>query len=478
MRFSIRVRLTLWYTALFAAFVGVVAFGGYGFLARVTLADVDDLLRKSSAGVITSMQFEWEVGETEAGAVRHVVEGLRLPDVMINVLDEDTREARPAAPPPPPRSRKLVPPAVRRALDDSLEMAVRRAPRHENLTTTEVSESQVRILTVPSRLGPRGLIVGVAHVMVARQEMLASARLALGVGLPLVLVLAAAGGWWLAGLSLTPVAAMSARAREIGARNLHERLPVGARSDELSELAHVMNDLIGRVQTAFAAQTRFVAEASHELRTPVAVISGEAELALAREGRSAAELREALTVIHAESQRLRGAIDDLFFLARADAGERQPRMEPVDVREIAVSALRAAQSRAPARTFTIAEGSVPQANVQADGEMIRRVLDNLLDNAIRYSRPDGAIELEVLRLNGTVQIDVRDQGPGVPASSRPHLFERFYRGDDARVLSDTGAGLGLAIARWVARAHGGDLTLLDGTGTGAVFRLTLPNAQF
>jgi two-component system OmpR family sensor kinase len=152
-------------------------------------------------------------------------------------------------------------------------------------------------------------------------------------------------------------------------------------------------------------------------------------------------------------------------------------MEPVDAREIAVSALRAAQSRAPTRTFTIGEGSAPKATVQADGEMIRRVLDNLLDNAIRYSRPDGAVELDVLQANGTVQIDVRDQGPGVPVASRPHLFERFYRGDDARALSDTGAGLGLAIARWVARAHGGDLTLVDGTGTGAVFRLTLPNAQ-
>jgi heavy metal sensor kinase len=477
MRLTIRVRLTLWYTALFAAFVSVVAVGGYGFLARATLADVDDLLRKSAAGVITSMQFEWETGETEATAVRQVVEGLRLPDVTINILDEDTREARPAAPPPPPRSRKLVPPAVRRVLDDSLEMAVRRAPRHENLTTSSVHGEPVRILTVPSQLGPRGLTVGVAHVMLARQELLASGRLALGVSLPLVLLLAAAGGYWLAGLSLAPVAAMSSRVKEIGARNLHERLSVGPRADELADLAQVMNDLLGRVETAFAAQTRFVAEASHELRTPVAVISGETELALSRPDRNAAQLREALAVIQAESQRLRGAIDDLFFLARADAGERQLRSEPVDLREVAETAVRAAQSRAPDRSFTIAPASDATATVSGDRELIRRVLDNLLDNAIRYSSAGAPVELEVARSNGVVRVDVKDEGPGIPAEVRERVFERFYRGDDARARSDKGAGLGLAIARWVARAHGGDLSLAEGNGSGAVFRLTLPNGQ-
>jgi two-component system OmpR family sensor kinase len=470
MRLSIRVRLTLWYTALFAAFVSAVAVGGYGFLASVTLSDADDLLRKSAAGVATSMQFEFEVGGSAATAVSAVVEGLRLPDVTINVLDEDTRETRPAPAPPPPRSRKLVPPAVRSALIDTLELTVRRAPSHENLSQTMVRGEPVRILTVPSKLGTRSLIIGVAHVMDAREEMLASARLALLTGLPLLLILSAAGGYWLAGLSLTPVAAMSARAKEIGARNLHERLPVGPRRDEFADLATVLNELLGRVQAAFDAQTRFVAEASHELRTPVAVISGEAEHALSRDDRTAAELREAIGVIQAESLRLRGAIDDLFFLARADAGERQPRVEPMDLREVAETAVRAAQSRAPDRTFTL--GASEAAPVNGDREMIRRVLDNLLDNAIKYSDAGGSVSIALARSNGSMIVDVRDAGPGVSEGSRERIFERFYRGDDARTRSDTGAGLGLAIARWVARAHGGDLKVADEKGS--VFRLSLP----
>ena len=470
MRLSIRVRLTLWYTALFAAFVSAVAVGGYGFLSAVTLSDVDDLLRKSAAGVETSMEFEFEVGGTEATAVTAVIEGLRLPDVTINVLDEDTRETRPAALPPPPRSRKLVPPAVRRVLDDSLELAVRRAPRHESLTSTFVHGEPVRILTVPSRLGTRSLIIGVAHVMMARQEMLSSARLALWTGLPLILLLAAGGGYWLAGLSLRPVAAMSARAKEIGARNLHERLPVGPRRDEFAELATVMNELLGRVQAALATQSRFVAEASHELRTPVAVISGEAEHALSRADRNASQLREAIGVIQAESLRLRESIDDLFFLARADAGERQPRIEPVDLREIAEHAVRAAQSRAPQRSFTLADGA--SAPVSGDREMIRRVLDNLLDNAIKYSDAGGAVTVAVAQSNGSMIVDVTDAGPGIAEEARERVFERFYRGDDARARSDTGAGLGLAIARWVARAHGGELHVAGENGS--VFRLSLP----
>lgn len=470
MRLSIRVRLTLWYTAMFAVFVSAVAVGGYGFLAAVTLSDADDLLRKSAQGVATSMAFEFSTGGNVSSATAAVLEGLRLPDVTINVLDEDTRETRPAAAPPPPRSRKLVPPAVRSALIDTLELTVRRAPSHESLSSTVVGDQPVRILTVPSKLGTSSLIIGIAHVMVAREEMLAAARLGLWTGLPLILLLASVGGYWLAGLSLTPVAAMSARAKEIGARNLHERLPVGPRRDELADLATVLNELLGRVQAAFDAQTRFVAEASHELRTPVAVISGEAEHALARTDRNAAQLREAIGVIQAESLRLRGAIDDLFFLARADAGERQPRVEAMDLREVAETAIRAAQSRAPERRFTLAEGSV--APVKGDREMIRRVLDNLLDNAIKYSNPGGEVTVALAASNGSAVVDVRDAGPGIPAEARERVFERFYRGADARVRSDSGAGLGLAIARWVARAHGGDLRVADGDGS--VLRLSLP----
>jgi heavy metal sensor kinase len=475
MRLTIRVRLTLWYMALFAIYLGVVAVVGYGFLARVTLSDTDDLLRKSASGVNTALQFEWESGEFEEAAVYAVVNGLRLPDVTITLLDQNTREARPAPPPPALRSRRVVPPAVRRVLDDSLELAVRRAPANENLTTILVSGEPTRILTTPLTLGTRPLMLGVAHVMTVRADMLASARLALGIGMPLLLLLAAAGGYWLAALSLAPVAAMAARAREIGGRDLHERLPVGSRSDELAELARVLNDLLGRVQEAFQAQTRFVAEASHELRTPVAVIAGETEHALARQDRSAAELRDALGVIQAESLRLRGAIDDLFFLARADAGERQIRPEPIDLRDVTAAALRAAQSRAPSRVFAMTGDAEGDAQVSGDPELIRRVLDNLLDNAIKYSTAGTPVTMQMARSNGSVTVEVVDQGPGVPAAARERVFERFYRGDDARAQSDAGAGLGLAIARWVARAHGGDLVLA--AGDGSRFRLSLPAVE-
>jgi signal transduction histidine kinase len=474
---SIRLRLTGWYTALVALYLGIVSAGGYLFLAQSSLADVDEQLARAAATVATAMEFERNAGAADTVAIQSVVRGLQLPDVAVTVLDATTREAKPAN--RHPQRPVPLPEPSRRELDDSLDQAVRRAPAGADVNTFALEGPDVRVFTLPYVLGKRPLIIGVARVLAAREELLEEAQIRLLFALPVVLGLAAIGGYWLAGKSLAPVAAMTDRAREIGARNLHDRLPVRNPGDELGQLAQVLNDLLERMQHAFELQTRLVAEASHELRTPVAVISGESELALAREGRSEAELREALTVIRAESTRLRAAIDDLFFLTRADAGEPVVRPAAMQLREVVDAAVRAAQSRAAGRSITVAPDSATDAPVQGDRELLRRVVDNLLDNAIKYSRPGGAIVVGLRRAADAWHVDVTDAGPGVPAAEVERLFERFYRGEDARAVAQGGgAGLGLAIARWIGRAHRGEVSVVASGPDACIFRLALRAGSF
>lgn len=499
MRFSIRVRLTFWYTALMALYLGAVVIATYGFLATVTLDDVDDLLARSASTAATAMEFERNTGAPDTAAIRSVAQGLKLPDIAMLVLDAGTSEATPAE--RHPQRPVALSEDQRRELVDTMDFAARRAPPRPYLATTRVMDMDVRVFTLPYVLGRRPLVIAVARSLAARAAILDEARYALGVGLPVLLAFAAVGGYWLAGKSLSPVAAMSARARAIGGRNLHERLPVRNPDDELGQLALVLNDLLARLEAAFDAQHRLVAEASHELRTPVAVISGESEHALARADRPAGELRDALRVIREESLRLRAAIDDLFFLARADAGERRLRFEPLDLAKTAADCVRAGRSRAPERTIAIevSGGAAPaldgsdaaavddrtpvaaaatDAVVLGDAELLRRVLDNLVTNAINYSTPGGPIAVSVRRNGNSVDVDVTDAGPGIPPALRERVFERFYRGEDARTLAEgAGAGLGLAIARWIARAHGGDVTVGDAPSGGCVFRLSVPARQ-
>ena len=181
----------------------------------------------------------------------------------------------------------------------------------------------------------------------------------------------------------------------------------------------------------------------------------------------------------AESARLRAAIDDLFFLTRADAGEPVVRPAAMQLRDVVDVAVRAAQSRAAGRAITVAPDSAVDAPVQGDRELLRRVVDNLLDNAIKYSRPGGAIVVGLRRSGDGWHVDVTDAGPGVPSGEIERLFDRFYRGEDARATAESGgAGLGLAIARWIGRAHGGEVSVVASGPEACTFRLALHAGSF
>lgn len=473
---SVRTRIALWNTALFAVFLAVLAVAGYWFLSYTSLERVDEFLAESGGTIASAIEFERNNGASDSVAIRTVLSSMQLPDVAIHVYNQGSRQALSSSEGLRFKRPELGP--MEAALADSLAHAARTAPLQPNLTTILVADQAVRVLTFPTDVAQQRLMIAVAQVMTVRARLLRDVRFALWVGLPLVVALASLGGLWLAGKSLAPVDAMSTRAREIGASNLHQRLPVANAGDELGRLATTFNELLARLEQAFETQARFAADASHELRTPVAVISGESELALSREDRQREELVGALKIIRSESHRLRAIVDDLFLLARADSGERMLlRPTPLHLRDLIEDSALSVRTLASSEGVLLDVRGLDTAPIAGDEALLRRAIDNLLVNAIKYSRHGGTVEVDLADDGTRWCVDIRDAGHGIPPAARERVFERFFRTDDARASRRAdGAGLGLAIARWIARAHNGDIELVASSERGSTFRLVLPKS--
>ena len=293
--------------------------------------------------------------------------------------------------------------------------------------------------------------------------------------IPLTILLAGLGGYLLARRSLSPVVAMSAQASRIGAENLDLRLSVRNPNDELGHLARSFNELLDRLSASFDRQKRFVADASHELRTPVAILCGESEVALAKPERGEQEYRETLRILSDESKRLKRVVEDLFTLARADAGQYPLSYSDFYLEELAAECAKNVRTLAAAKQITLTCEAADEAPIRGDEALLRRMLLNLLDNAIKYTPAGGSVAVHCAEQNGNYLLSVRDSGPGIPADLRSRIFERFFRVDKARSREqDGGAGLGLSIGAWIAAAHGGQLELTNSTSEGSTFTAALP----
>jgi heavy metal sensor kinase len=294
---------------------------------------------------------------------------------------------------------------------------------------------------------------------------------------PLLVVLASLLGYWLSGRSLAPVKRIIDTAERIGVDSLSQRLEVPRPRDELRRLTEALNAMLERIDTSFKRITQFTADASHDLRTPVSVIRTVAEVTL-RKPRTNAQYTEALAKILRTSEETTSLLENLLTLARADAGAMGMELRVIDL-DIHV---RKAQERA----ILLAGGKSLDIDVRtpggpvwvrADAIAIDRLLLILLDNAIKYTPDGGFCEIELLAAAEEIQILIRDSGIGIPEQELSLIFERSYRTDSARSRETGGAGLGLAIARWIAEMHGGTITAESQGGTGSLFRLCLPAAQ-
>jgi two-component system, OmpR family, sensor kinase len=310
----------------------------------------------------------------------------------------------------------------------------------------------------------------------AQQEMLEQIRMAFAWLIPMGVLLAGYGGYFLARRSLAPVAEMGKQAERIGAANLHERLEVRNPNDELGGLARTFNELLDRLDRSFERQRRFISDASHELRTPVSILRGEAEVALSQLSRSPEEYRESLAVLHEEAQRLARIVEDLFTLTRADAGEYPLTQSDFYLDELAADCVRATRALAQAKSIKLAAVTPEEMPMHGDEDLLRRMILNLLDNAIKYTPAGGNVSVRCGSVPDGYELSVTDSGPGIPVEMQSRVFERFFRADRARSRSgaDGGAGLGLSIARWIAEAHLGRIELVRSDATGSTFTASIP----
>jgi heavy metal sensor kinase len=294
-------------------------------------------------------------------------------------------------------------------------------------------------------------------------------------GLPVALALAGVCGHFLARSALSPIREMARRVQEINAEQLHTRLVENPR-DELGVLAAAFNETLARLERSFEQLHRFTSDAAHELRTPLTAIRSVGEVGLQSQA-GADYYREVIASMLEETDRLGRLVDGLLLVARADSGQVQ--LKRIDLSAVAlareIAALLDVLAEEKGQTVSI-EGE-DTARVRADPAILRQVLVNLLDNAIKYSPPGGQIVVRVRSAGAkTTAIEVEDTGPGISPEHREKVFDRFYRTDEARSRDTGGMGLGLAIAKWGAEAHGGRLELDSKPGSGCVFRLFLPRS--
>jgi len=314
------------------------------------------------------------------------------------------------------------------------------------------------------------LLVGRSRAPVAREMRDFAWKLgAIGAG---VLALGLAGGWLLASRAIRPIAEISKAASRIAAGNLAERIHTRETESELGHLAAVLDQTFQRLDAAFAEQARFTSDAAHELRTPVAIILGQTQLALARE-RGKEEYRATIEACQRAAKRMHDLIESLLQLSVLDAARLPLERRPCDLAEIGREHLEMMRPLADQQHITL-EAELAPAPCAADAGGISQILVNLLSNAVKYSRSGDRIRVATRRENGCAMIRVTDTGPGIPTEHLPHLFERFYRADGSRNRTTGGAGLGLAICKSIADAHGGKITVESVVDEGSSFTLRIP----
>jgi two-component system OmpR family sensor kinase len=451
---SVRARLTLWYTAILALVLIIFSAVSYVLLARAIRAENDASLAD------TAHEFAAAFDPADRSRGRDVLLDFRYSDRQILVLSPKGEIVA--------GSNKISPEARTR-----IQSFIRAGGTGLDTIPGGEENDGIRIIAAPIFVVGTRYTVVVARDLSEQADRLESAARAVFFGIPLALIVAAAGGYLLARKSFAPVTTMSLKARQIGAETLDERIEIGNERDELGFLAATLNGLLERLQLAFESQRRFMADASHELRTPIAIIQGEADVALARD-RDAADYRESIEVMQRAARKLTRIVQNLFLLARGDAGRYPISMSRFYLGEVVADCIRGMRSVAQARGVELSCSASEDIVIVADEELIHRLVLNLVENAVKFTPGGGKVHVDVHAGGGNCTIRVADTGPGIAPADQSRIFERFFRGDRARPQDAGGAGLGLPIARWIAEVHGGELRLEHSDAQGTVFLAVLP----
>jgi heavy metal sensor kinase len=288
----------------------------------------------------------------------------------------------------------------------------------------------------------------------------------------LVLVVGCAGGWWISSRIFIPIAKITKSAADISVNNLSKRIESSEVESELVELVDVLNATFARLDAAFSQLVRFTADASHELRTPLAVMRSHAELALTR-SRTEEYYQQTIETCLNSATRMTAIVDGLLTLARADAGGMVADRQNVELSDVVRETIRQLRPVAAKSQVNITK-ELEAVTVLGNSNLLGRVVSNLVENAIRYNRPGGSIRVMLLTVDDRISLTVSDTGIGIPAADVPHIFERFYRVDQARTRSTGGTGLGLAICKSIIELHGGTIECVATENSGTTFRVQIP----
>jgi len=452
---TLRARLTIWCVIVVVAVV--VAFGAVASITQrqIGLRRLDGELQATHVQLTRMLLEELKELDSPVTAAAESLDVLAVPDRPLAVLSQDGTVL----------ASRFAGPDLSALWSGAANAPVSR--------TVEARGGQWRVHVESETLAGTSFILVVGSSMSDLVRDQRDVRDAMVLSIPVALLLAACGALWVASIGFRPITLMARRAAAVPLTG-EDDLGPPIRDDELGQLTTAFNALVARLRSALRTQRQFMADASHELRNPVSVIRAAADVALSREHRDECEYREALSMTAAQSRRLGTLVDDMLVLARADAGGYPLRLDDFIVDDVIDECRQAVSVLAAAHDVTVAASGDSDVVIHGDQELLRRLLVNLLQNAVQHAPAKSVVSMTVGVVADEVQIRVQDRGKGMAAADVARIFDRFVQLDPAR--RSEGAGLGLTIAKWIADAHGGSLTVEASSASGTTFCVTVPAA--
>jgi heavy metal sensor kinase len=358
-------------------------------------------------------------------------------------------------------------------LRGDLNSILRQSSGFGSAIAADGSEYRFVSLAMPSGSPAQPAIVHISRPMAPLKGVLNEYLVFYIYSVPLILAISAAVGWYLTGRALKPFEEITQTAEKITYENLNIQIFTRHKEEEVQRLVQSFNGMVLRLDESFQQMRKFNADVAHELRTPLAILQGETEIAL-RSPNLPEEIRSVLASNLEELDRLTGMVNEMLTLAEAEAGRHVLSKESVDVKELLEDLVDQMRLLATDRNIQIDLQGIPELWIEADKLWIRRAIINLLDNAIKYSREGGKIEVTAGRQGSMARLEIRDYGIGISADALPHIFDRLYRADPARNRDSGGIGLGLALVKWIIEAHMGNIQVRSQPDLGACFEIILP----
>lgn len=466
MKLTIGSRLTLVYTVVFGVLLAGISVVSYRVLAYQLDADITANLAELTSGLHGYLRFDAgkpAVGfdATDPSQVAFVEEATRY----YQIFDASSGELLVQSDPLKPLGLEFTPEEVRQFRDQpqTLDMETDYGPIRLSNSVFTAADGRKYLLQVGVSLAPFNQVLN---------RYLALLLLSVPVGLGAALLV----GRWLSGIALRPLTKLADATRTINIDDLQRRLPIRNVRDELDAVALAFNDTLARLEHAVGEMRQFSTALAHELRTPLTALRGDIELAMLHGG-VREEVRRRFADQLEEIDKLKRLIDQILLLARAEGGEIPLKREPVDLAMVVLSLVEALEPVAQAKGVSLTCEHVKHVTVEGDGDWLKRVVINLIDNAIKFTSPGGHVVATVSANERDAVVTVRDSGIGIDRAMQAHVFERFFRADPARSSGTSGAGLGLSLAKWIVDHHRGRIDVASEPGAGSAFTVHLPLAR-